>query len=101
VPDIPTTSAALSAALCIVLREAREAASLSLGEAAKLSGLNRQAITFIERGDRRPTTDTVAKLTLALGLLPSQAWDRAEQRLGLREKRDRILARNRKNSKGS
>lgn len=68
-----------------MLREARESASLSLGEVAKLSGLNRQAITFIERGDRKPTTDTLAKLTLALGLLPSEAWARAEERLMLKK----------------
>jgi transcriptional regulator with XRE-family HTH domain len=94
-------SSLLCAALSDVLREARLAAGLSLGATAELSGLNRQAITFIERGDRNPTTETLAKLSLALGLLPSEAWDRAEQRLGLREKRDRILARTRKNSKAS
>ncbi|MES2595799.1 MAG: helix-turn-helix transcriptional regulator [Verrucomicrobiota bacterium] len=81
--EILTVSAKLCAALCVVLREAREEASLSLGEVAKISGLNRQAITFIERGDRKPTTDTIAKLTLALGILPSQAWAKAEQRLKL------------------
>lgn len=81
--EILTVSGKLCEALCIVLKKAREEASLSLGEVAKISGLNRQAITFIERGDRKPTTDTLAKLTLALGILPSQAWARAEQLLQL------------------
>jgi transcriptional regulator with XRE-family HTH domain len=94
-------SSSLCAALSDVLRETRLAADLSLGATAELSGLNRQAITFIERGDRNPTTETLVKLSFALGLLPSEAWDQAEKRLGLRKKRDRILSRNRKNPKKS
>jgi transcriptional regulator with XRE-family HTH domain len=74
--------AALSTELCealrIVLCEARKEAGLSLGEVAALSGLNRQAITFIERGERRPTADTFVHLAIALGLRPSEAWARAE-----------------------
>lgn len=85
--DVSKVSSLLSAALSDVLREARLAAGLSLGAVAQLSGLNRQAITFIERGDRKPTTETLAKLSLALGLLPSEMWDRAEERAGLRDKK--------------
>jgi len=62
-----------------VLRQAREGADLSLGELARLSGLNRQAISFIEKGQRQPTTDTMARLGLALGILPSEIWKRAER----------------------
>lgn len=94
-------SSSLCAALSDVLRETRLAAGLSLGAVAEISGLNRQAITFIERGDRNPTTETLAKLSFALGLLPSEVWDQAEKRLGLREKRERILSKARKNPKGS
>ena len=54
----------LSDALRTVLREARESAALSLGEVAARSGLNRQAITFIESGERRPTTETLSTLTI-------------------------------------
>lgn len=71
----------LSDALRIVLREAREAAALSLGEVAARSGLNRQAITFIENGDRRPTTETLSRLTMALGMRPSEAWAMAEAKI--------------------
>ena len=99
--DVSKISSLLCAALSDVLREARLAAGLSLGAVAELSGLNRQAITFIERGDRNPTTETLAKLSLALGLLPSEAWNRAEKRLESREKKTISLARARKNLTGS
>lgn len=81
--DVSKVSALLCSALSEVLRDARQSAGLSLGEVAELSGLNRQAITFVERGDRKPTTETLAKIALALGLLPSELWGRAEQKLGL------------------
>jgi len=74
-------SAELSDALCAVLRDAREALGLTLGEVARRSGLNRQAITFIERGTRRPTTETLSRHTLALGMLPSEAWAKAEAKI--------------------
>ena len=99
--DVSKISSLLCAALSDVLREARLAAGLSLGAVAELSGLNRQAITFIERGERNPTTETLAKLSLALGLLPSEAWNQAEKRLELREKKAISLSRSRKNLKGS
>jgi transcriptional regulator with XRE-family HTH domain len=99
--DVSKTSGKLCAALSDVLSEARLDAGLSLGAAAELSGLNRQAITFIERGDRNPTTETLAKLSLALGLLPSEAWNRAEKRLKLRKKNAVSLSRARKNPKVS
>lgn len=68
----------LSEALRQVLRKAREAQGLSLGQVAARSGLNRQAITFIEKGERRPTTETFARLSLALQLRPSEIWAEAE-----------------------
>lgn len=74
----------LSDALCVVLRETREALGLSLGELARRTGLNRQAITFIERGSRRPTSETLSRHTLALGMLPSEAWAKAETMISAR-----------------
>jgi len=74
-------AAELSKALSLVLREEREAALLSLGELAVRSGLNRQAITFIERGDRRPTSETLSRIAMALGLLPSEVWKKAEAKI--------------------
>lgn len=61
-----------------MLREARENAGLSLGEVAVRSGLNRQAVAFIEQGERNPTADTYVRIALALGLRPSELWARVE-----------------------
>ncbi len=84
-PKKSALSIELCEALRVVLREAREAAGLSLGDVANLSGLNRQAITFIERGERRPTAETFVHLAMALGLRPSEAWKRAEDALPARD----------------
>jgi transcriptional regulator with XRE-family HTH domain len=62
-----------------VLRAARESAELSLTEVAELSGLNRQAISLIEQGGRRPTAETFVRLVIALNMRPSEAWAQAEQ----------------------
>lgn len=85
--NVSKVSAQLCSSLSEVLRDARLKADLSLGEVAALSGLNRQAITFVERGDRKPTTETLAKLSLALGLLPSEVWKRAEEKIGVTDKK--------------
>ena len=68
-------------ALRVVLQDARLSAGLSLGEVAARAGLNRQAVAFIEKGERRPTADTFVRLAFALGLRPSEAWLRAESAL--------------------
>ena len=68
-------------ALRVVLHDARLSAGLSLGEVAAKAGLNRQAVTFIEKGERRPTAETFVRLVVALGLRPSEAWLRAESAL--------------------
>ena len=65
----------------MVLHDARLSAGLSLGEVAAKAGLNRQAVTFIEKGERRPTAETFVRLVVALGLRPSEAWLRAESAL--------------------
>lgn len=99
--NVSGLSARLCAALSEVLRDARLAAELSLGAVAELSGLNRQAITFIERGDRKPNAETIAKLALALGMLPSDAWKRAEDKLWLSKWEDAALNPKRKKPRES
>ncbi|HWB02947.1 MAG TPA: helix-turn-helix transcriptional regulator [Verrucomicrobiales bacterium] len=71
----------LSEALRHVLGEARKSASLTLAEVAARSGLNRQAVAFIERGERRPSIETFSRLSAALGMRPSEALMMAEARL--------------------
>ena len=77
-PVDPSITADLCSALCDVLKQARETANLSLGEVAGRAHLNRQAVTFIEQGDRSPTAETLARHAIALGIRPSEVWARAE-----------------------
>jgi transcriptional regulator with XRE-family HTH domain len=60
-----------------VLLRLRRAAGMSAYELAKRSGLTRQAISFLETGDREPTWDTVQRVAKALGLDCSAFEDEA------------------------
>jgi transcriptional regulator with XRE-family HTH domain len=50
------------------LRELREAADLTQHELAERSGLHRQAIVKLERGEREPAWSTLRALTRALNV---------------------------------
>jgi transcriptional regulator with XRE-family HTH domain len=50
------------------LQAARRAAGLSMFALGKLSGLTRQALSRLERGEREPTWHTVQLLAGALGV---------------------------------
>jgi transcriptional regulator with XRE-family HTH domain len=50
------------------LRELREAAGLSQYELAKQSGVSKQALSKLERGERQPSWETVRKLARALNV---------------------------------
>jgi transcriptional regulator with XRE-family HTH domain len=50
------------------LRQLRTVAKLSVRELVEASGLPRQTIHRLERGEREPTWQTVCKLATALGV---------------------------------
>src|SRR5262245_38121524 len=50
------------------LKRLREAAGLSLNALADQCGLTRQALGYLEQGERAPSWDTVQRLALALGV---------------------------------
>jgi len=50
------------------LKELRTAAGLSQGDLGDLVGLTRQAISFLELGEREPSWETVRLLASALGV---------------------------------
>jgi transcriptional regulator with XRE-family HTH domain len=50
------------------LRQLRKAAGLSQYELARRSGLTRQAISNLEKGNRAPTWETVCLLAKGLGV---------------------------------
>jgi transcriptional regulator with XRE-family HTH domain len=57
-----------NATFAAVLRQHREAASLSVQELAARVGLTRQAIYLLEAGKREPTLDAVLRLAAGLGV---------------------------------
>ncbi|AHF89071.1 transcriptional regulator [Opitutaceae bacterium TAV5] len=61
-----------------ILREEREAARMSMGEVAWRAGLSQPMISYVERGTRMPTLDTLLRMTDALSLNLPKLLRRAE-----------------------
>ena len=51
-----------------LLREQRESLGLSMNEVARRTGLAQQTISFVERGMRMPTLDTLLRIASALDI---------------------------------
>jgi len=51
-----------------LLRERRESLGFSMNEVARRTGLSQQTISFVERGMRMPTLDTLLRIAGALEL---------------------------------
>jgi len=66
--------------MATLLKERRIAAGLSLTQVAELSGITRQMVSFVEKGYRVPSLDTLAKLSFALKAPPSELLKDAESR---------------------
>ena len=49
-----------------LLRELREAKKLSMNQVAERSGLSQQMVSYVERGMRNPTLETLLRMTAAL-----------------------------------
>lgn len=71
----------LCASMRRVLKEARLEAQLSLNELSKRAGLNRMAISFIEKGERVPSLDTFFRIAAALGIAPAALLEAAQGQL--------------------
>jgi transcriptional regulator with XRE-family HTH domain len=74
----------LLVALGHAIRQLRVAAGLSQEELSLKSGVHRNYIGGVERGERRPTVTTVARLAEALGVHASDVLIAAEQYRGER-----------------
>lgn len=72
----------ICAGLSRVLRDARVESGLSLNELSKRVGLNRMAISFIEREQRVPTMETFVRIAAGLGIAPSALLEMAEAKVG-------------------
>lgn len=51
-----------------LVEEARETASFSKTRLAEKAGLSQAAISHLEHGDRKPTLDTLLRISHALGI---------------------------------
>ena len=58
----------LCAGIVRLLREERERQGLSMLRVAHRAGLSQQMVSYVERGVRRPTLDTVLRISAALNL---------------------------------
>ena len=58
----------LCAGIIRLLREERERQGLSMLRVAQRAGLSQQMVSYVERGIRRPTLDTVLRIAAALNL---------------------------------
>jgi predicted transcriptional regulator len=66
-PPIPTRVYFEIKQLLHKLRQAREAANLSLADIAERTGMDKAALSRLETGQGNPTIDTLARYAAALG----------------------------------
>jgi transcriptional regulator with XRE-family HTH domain len=62
-----------------LLREERMRRGLSMNSVAKKSGLSQQMVSYVERGLRNPTLDTLLRITNALKIDLSKLIKRASK----------------------
>jgi len=63
-----------------ILQEERKAKKISQEKLAKLTGLDRTAISLIETGKRSPIFSTILKICLALKIKPSELFSIYEKK---------------------
>lgn len=68
----------ISAEVARLLREARERKDLSMTQLAAKAGLSLSIISFLERGLRNPTLETLLRITEVLEIELSELLARAE-----------------------
>ena len=70
VPTVPTKDAPRSVSLEVVrrLRQERIRRGISLNQLAGKAGLSRSMVSYVERGMRNPTLDTLLRMAEALKL---------------------------------
>jgi transcriptional regulator with XRE-family HTH domain len=69
----------LTEALAVELRNRRKAKGLSMNELATRTGLAVSFIGYVERGERRPSVETLAKIAWAMDSTAAEILDAAER----------------------
>ncbi len=69
----------LTPQLAQVIRRHRQKAGISQEELAHRAGVHRTYISFLERGERNPSVDSLRKIGRALGVPASQLVAEAEE----------------------
>jgi len=64
-----------------LLRKERVRSNMSLNRLAEKSGLSRAMVSYVERGIRNPTLDTLLRIAIALDVDLSQLLKKAAKRL--------------------
>jgi transcriptional regulator with XRE-family HTH domain len=80
-------SQALCARILKLLREEREARSLTKYVVAKRSGLSQQAIGYMERGEKRPSLETILRYTAAIEVNFADILNRAQEDLAAKRRK--------------
>ena len=68
----------ISNSVVALLREERQRAGLSMNAVAERSGLSQQMVSYVERGMRKPTLDTLLRIAKALDVRLSEVIAAAE-----------------------
>ena len=67
-PSSQPKPAEVVARLARILRDAREQRGLSMSHVAERAGLSQQMISYVERGMRVPTVDSLIRISVALDI---------------------------------
>ena len=62
-----------------ILRSEREKRCLSMNQVAERAGLSQQMVSYVERGMRNPTLETLLRISAAIDINPAQVLARAQK----------------------
>jgi transcriptional regulator with XRE-family HTH domain len=77
-----STVQAFCAAISEALKEARLRKKLSMSAVAERAGISQQMVSYVERGIRKPTVDTVFRISVALEVDLGRIIKSATKRMG-------------------
>jgi transcriptional regulator with XRE-family HTH domain len=73
---------AVCARVAQILRQERETRGLSMNMVAERAGLSQQMVSYVERGMRNPTLETLLRMAAAMDIDFAQVMRRAVQTVG-------------------